>query len=315
MKVVVTGGAGFIGSNLVRHLAGLPQITEVIAFDDLSGGRAENVEGVDKATLVVGSILDRALLDDVLVGANTVVHLAARGSVPRSLADPMATNRVNVDGTLNLLEAVRADAPETQLIFSSSSSLYGANPTLPKHEDMTLMPVSPYAVSKLAGEHYMLAYAYSYGLRVLPFRFFNVYGPLQPAGHIYAAAVPVFIDAALNGRPLPIHGDGLQTRDFTYVGTVVSAIGRCIVENIISPVPVNLAFGTRSSLLDVINHIERLLGTPVERHHLPTRAGDVRDSSADNARLRALLPGLEPLAMEEGLAATVAWMRSVHVPT
>ena len=312
MKVVVTGGAGFIGSNLVRHLASRPSVVQVVALDDLSAGQAQNLDGIERTSLVVGSILDRSALDRTVRGADVVVHLAARGSVPRSLTDPLRTNLVNVDGTLAVLESVRANAPQAQVIFASSSSVYGANPIMPKHEDMTVMPMSPYAVSKLAGEQYLLAYARSFELRVLPFRLFNVYGPLQTAGHAYAAVVPAFIDAALHRRPLPIYGDGLQTRDFTFVGTVVEVLGRCITEGLTSAGPVNLAFGTRRSLMDVVVMLEELLGATVQRQHLPSRLSDVRDSNADHRRLCELLPGLEAVPMELGLAHTLAWMQMVY---
>lgn len=316
MRIVVTGGAGFIGANLVRALIHDAAVTEVAVIDDLSTGFAANLDAVRGAStaveLSVGSITDAALVDEVVAGADAVVHLAARGSVPRSVAEPLASNHVNVDGTLTVLEAVRHRAPGAHVVFASSSSVYGANPELPKHEGMVPMPMSPYAVSKLAGEQYVLAWAHTYGIAVTPFRFFNVYGPLQAAGHAYAAVIPVFVDAALRGASLPVHGDGTQTRDFTYVGTVAEALRRTVVERRTSAAPVNLAFGTRRSLLDVITELEGILGVELERDHLPRRASDVRDSRADDARLRELLPGLEPVGFTAGLSATVEWMRGVR---
>ncbi len=202
MKVLVTGGAGFIGANLCKSLAAESAISQVVALDDLSTGRKENLAGVAGVELVEGSILDGALLDTLFDGVDAVVHLAARPSVPRSLADPMATHAVNVDGTMAVLEAARRHG-RPQLIVASSSSVYGANPALPKREDMATLPVSPYAASKLAAESASLAYGHSFDLPVLAFRFFNVFGPLQPADHAYAAVVPTFVAAALRKRAPP----------------------------------------------------------------------------------------------------------------
>ena len=306
MKVLVTGGAGFIGANLCRSLAAESAIHQVLALDDLSTGRKENLAGVSDVELVEGSILDGTLLDALFEGVDGVVHLAARPSVPRSLADPMATHAVNVDGTMEVLEAARRHG-RPQLIVASSSSVYGANPALPKREDMATLPVSPYAASKLAAESASLAYGYSFGLPVLAFRFFNVFGPLQPADHAYAAVVPRFIAAAVRGDPLPVHGDGHQTRDFTFVGSVVAVLTESLVGRIVDPEPVNLAFGTRVSLLELIDRLEEILGRRLERRHTDPRPGDVRDSQADQARLRRLFPDVEPVPLDEGLRDTVEW--------
>ncbi len=308
VRVVVTGGAGFIGANLCRALLAEPSVTEVVALDDLSTGRASNLDGT-AARLVEGSILDRDALDAVLAGAHSVVHLAARPSVPRSLADPMATHRVNATGTVEVLEAARRGGG-VHVVVASSSSVYGANPVLPKVETLQPRPRSPYAASKLAAESYALAYADSFDLPVLAFRFFNVFGPWQPAGHAYAAVLPVFLDAAASGRPLPVHGDGTQTRDFTYVGTVSSVLVRAATARITAPEPVNLAFGSRISLLEAITRIEAALGRPLEREHQPVRPGDVPHSQADSSRLRALFPDVEAVPFDEGLAATIEWFRA-----
>ncbi len=278
-----------------------------MALDDLSTGHRGNLVGVD-ATLVEGSILDRDVLDDTFAGASAVVHLAARPSVPRSIADPMASHRVNATGTLEVLEAARR-AGGPHVIAASSSSVYGANPTIPKHEDLATVPMSPYAASKLATEGYVVAYQQSFDLPTLAFRFFNVFGPLQAPGHAYAAVVPAFVDAALAGRPLTVHGDGRQSRDFTYVGTVVAVLTRAVVDTVTSPTPVNLAFGTRTDLLTVIALLEELLGHPVEVDHVEARAGDVRHSQADDSRLRSLFEGLEPVDLATGLQATIDWLR------
>lgn len=308
-KVVITGGAGFIGANLCRAFASDARFTAVTAFDDLSTGNAANLEG-SGAALVVGDILDRAALDVAFAGAQAVVHLAARPSVPRSIADPMATHLVNATGTMQVLEAVRR-AGGPHLVVASSSSVYGSNPMLPKAEHLTPAPLSPYAASKLAAESYALAHAHSFDLDVLAFRFFNVFGPLQPAGHAYAAVIPAFVSAALAGEPLPVHGDGGQTRDFTYVGSLVEVIGDALARRVTSETPVNLAFGGRASLLEAIEVLERILGHPLERRHEPTRPGDVRDSQADQTRLRALVPEVQPVPFEEGMRRTVAWFRSL----
>ena len=305
MRVVVTGGAGFIGANLCRTLLAAPDIESVIALDDLSTGSLANLDGVD-VEFVEGSILDTDLLDRLVPGAQAVVHLAARPSVPRSLLDPVASHEVNATGTLRVLEAARHHGGPHGVV-ASSSSVYGANPVLPKQEDMAAMPVSPYAVSKLATESYALAYGHSFGLPTLAFRFFNVFGPLQAADHAYAAVIPAFLAAALGDRPLPIHGDGGQTRDFTYVGTVCSVLTDAVLRTVCDDRPVNLAFGTRVSLLDVVELLERELGRPLERTHSDPRAGDVRDSQADQSKLGRLFPDVRPVPLDEGLRATIAW--------
>ena len=248
MSIVVTGGAGFIGANLCRRAAPT-QGDDVVVVDDLSTGDLENLRDLD-VTLVEGTILDPEILDTAMQDADAVVHLAARPSVPRSIADPVASHLANATGTVEVLEAARR-AGNLHVIVASSSSVYGANPTLPKREDLATMPLSPYAASKLATESYALAYQHSFGLPVLAFRFFNVFGPLQAAGHAYAAVVPAFVSAALEGRPLIVHGDGKQSRDFTYVDTVTEVIADAIARGVTSPSPVNLAFGTRTDLLDV----------------------------------------------------------------
>ncbi len=309
MRVIVTGGAGFIGANLCRALHDAKAVREVIALDDLSTGRRENLAGAE-TELVVGSILDPALLAKVFDGADAVIHLAARPSVPRSLADPVATHEANATGTVNVLEAART-VGGPQVVVASSSSVYGANPQLPKREDMATMPASPYAASKLAEEAYTLAYGRSFGLPVLALRFFNVFGPLQAADHAYAAVVPTFIARALAGEAVPVHGDGHQTRDFTFVGSVVSVLTESVLRSVTDPNPVNLAFGSRVSLLELLEVLEDILGTPIARQHLDPRPGDVRDSQADQTRLRALFPDVGPVGLRDGLRATVDWFRTL----
>ncbi|MDF3297627.1 NAD-dependent epimerase/dehydratase family protein [Streptomyces tropicalis] len=308
MNVVVTGGAGFIGSNLCRELASRSTVGKVVALDDLSTGFAANLAGTD-VELVEGSILDRELVEDVLADADAVVHLAARPSVPRSLADPFASHEVNATGTVRILEACRRR--RTHVVAASSSSVYGSVTALPKHEDLPTRPLSPYAASKLATEAYVLAYGTAFGLPALAFRFFNVYGPRQSAGHAYAAVVPAFIDAALRGRPLTVFGDGHQTRDFTYVGTVARVLADAVVRKVTHASPVNLAFGTRVSVLELAHRLAKTLELAVEIRHEAPRRGDVRDSQADDAALRGLFMRLEAVPLEEGLAETVEWFRSL----
>jgi UDP-glucose 4-epimerase len=226
------------------------------------------------------------------------------------VADPVASHEANATGTLRVLEAARA-AGGLHVVVASSSSVYGANPTLPKHEDLATRPRSPYAASKLATEAYALAYGASYGLPTLAFRFFNVFGPLQAAGHAYAAVVPAFVSAALAGEPLTIHGDGTQSRDFTFVDTVTAVLTDAVVRTVASPEPVNLAFGTRTTLLELIEAIEAHLGHPVERRHVDRRAGDVDHSQAANDRLRALFPDVVATTLDEGLARTIDWFRTL----
>lgn len=309
MKVVVTGGAGFIGANLCRLLGSTFGIDEVLAFDDLSTGSASNLLDEDFTKLVEGDILDLSALKQACEGADSIVHLAARPSVPRSLRNPLSTHCVNTTGTANVLEAARA-AGNVHTIVASSSSIYGTNPELPTHEGLKPCPVSPYAATKLAAETYALAWQYSFGLPVLAFRFFNVFGPLQTAGHAYAAVVPAFVSAALAGEPLPVHGDGMQTRDFTYVGSVAAVITEAVTGRVTSPGPVNLAFGSRVTLNTVICEIENLLGHSVNQHRQPNRAGDVPHSQADNRLLRSLFPSIQPVALTVGLAETLRWFRA-----
>lgn len=312
MKVVVTGGAGFIGSNLCRTLSALDDVHEVVVVDDLSTGFRENLDGV-AVTLHEASIVDADALDEAIAGAASVVHLGARGSVPRSVADPIASHTANATGTAQVLEAARR-AGDVHVVVASSSSVYGANAQLPKVETMATRPVSPYAATKLATESYTLAWQHTYGLPTLAFRFFNVFGPRQAAGHAYAAVVPAFVSAATEGRPLPVHGDGQQSRDFTYVDTVCSILANSVLRQVSYPEPVNLAFGTRTNLLEVISTLESILGRELPVEHLPTRAGDVRHTQAANDVLLSLFPDVKPVDLRTGLEATVSWFlnRSMH---
>jgi UDP-glucose 4-epimerase len=308
VRLLITGGAGFIGSNLAR--LALDQGHEVSVIDDLSTGFEDNLTGLDVA-FVKGSILDQEAMRAALEGVESIVHLAALGSVPRSIMDPVASHAANATGTLSVLEAARA-AGVNHVMVASSSSVYGLNPALPKSEREWVRPMSPYAVTKLATEQYPLAYQQSYGMSTMAFRFFNVYGPRQKAGHVYAAVIPVFVDALLAGRSLPINGDGSNSRDFTYVGTVCRVLLDAAERRLSHPEPVNLAFGTNTTLLQLVEKIEAAAGLPADVVHRDPRPGDVKHSQANNDVLRHLFPNVQPVSLEQGLAETIAWFKEVQ---
>lgn len=305
MRVLVTGGAGFIGANLVAEFLDQGN-RDVIVIDDGSTGFFENVPEHPSVKLIRASILDVDAVREAVEGVHSIVHLAALPSVPRSIHDPLASHNVNVTGTVNVLDAARR-AGVAHVVVASSSSVYGANPTLPKHEGLATRPLSPYAASKLAAEAYTLAFGHSYGIRALAFRFFNVFGPLQAAGHAYAAVIPQFIASALSGTPLPVDGDGTQSRDFTSVRTVVRILSEAVCRQVASNEPVNLAFGSRVPLTELISRLETTLGHPLERQHRPDRPGDVKHSQADGSALALLFPGIAAVPFEEALNETVAW--------
>lgn len=306
MRFLITGGAGFIGSNLAK--LALANGVEVTILDDLSTGYRENIDQLD-VKFIEGSILDVDLVRDALADVDSVVHLAALGSVPRSILDPMASHAANATGTLTVLDEAR-QAGVNHFVVSSSSSVYGMNPALPKGEREWVRPMSPYAVSKLATEQYVLAYQQSFGMKTLAFRFFNVYGPGQKAGHAYAAVIPVFIDALLDERPMPIDGDGTQSRDFTYVGTVCRVLLDAATRRISHPEPVNLAFSTNTSLTQLVQTIGKVSGcAPAVTYGAP-RPGDVKHSQADNRVLRSLFPEVEPVPLEQGISETLAWFKA-----
>lgn len=306
MRILITGGAGFIGSNLARAALAEPAVKEITVLDDLSVGLRGNLDGLD-VEIIEGSILDPVALDAAMAGREAVVHLAALPSVPRSLRDPVASHHANATGTLMVLEAARRH-DVGHVLVASSSSVYGMNPALPKPELTWTRPMSPYAASKLATEAYALAHQASFGLPTLALRFFNVFGPGQRHDHAYAAVIPRFVHAALRGEPAVVHGDGTQSRDFTYVGTVCQVLLDALRRRVHHPHPVNLAFGVRTSLLQLLDELEALLGRPIGREFAPPRVGDVPHSLADNSTLRSLFPQVVPVARQDGLRATVEWM-------
>ena len=308
MKVLITGGAGFIGSNLVRYINETAPEWGIRVLDDLSTGNRTNIVGLN-AEFLEGSILDLKLLDQVVADVDAIVHLAAIPSVPRSVAAPRPTHDANATGTLNVLEAALSNGVN-QVIVASSSSVYGSNPALPKSEFSWTRPMSPYGVSKLVTEGYPIAYNFSYGMKNLAFRFFNVYGPGQAAGHAYAAVIPQFLDAALAGNPLEVHGDGLQSRDFTYVETVCAVIADALARTVHSNDPVNLAYGTNTTLLELVKQLESALGQSLDINHQDARVGDVRASQSDGVRVKDLFPAVQPVPLEVGLAGTAAWFMS-----
>ena len=308
MDVLVTGGAGFIGANLCAALRDSPGVGRVVVLDDLSSGNTRESRRDQRCR--VDSRFHPRRRDASRRRQpewTAIVHLAARPSVPRSLEDPVATHHANATGTLAVLESARLGS-RPHVIVASSSSVYGSNPALPKREDMATLPMSPYGASKLATESYALAHGCSFDMDVLAFRFFNVFGPLQAADHAYAAVIPAFVAAALSGNPLVVHGDGEQTRDFTYVGSVCAVLVDAVRRKVTSDRAVNLAFGSRVSLLELIATLEEVLGRPVPRTHTEPRAGDVRDSQADQTRLRELFPDARPVPLAEGLRKTVGWL-------
>lgn len=305
-KIAVTGGAGFIGSNLVREL--VLRGYEVVAIDDLSTGDWRNLEGLDAERVEV-SVLDGGSVENSIRGCASVVHLAALGSVARSIADPWATHRANIDGTLSLLQACgRADVGH--VVYSSSSSVYGCNPALPKDEREWVRAMSPYAVSKLAAEQYVLSFQESFGLSSVAFRLFNVFGPRQNSGSIYAAVIPQFLDSIVADRPLTVFGDGEQTRDFTFVADVCQVLVGAVERRVTAVEPVNLAFGRRISVNNVVRQLSAILGRELTVAREAARPGDVRHSQAVNDRLRELFPDVGPTPFETAMEVTARWMLS-----
>ena len=306
MKVLITGGAGFIGTNLTLGL--LNSGYDVKVLDDLSTGLRQNIS--KDVEFVSGSILETSQVNKAIEDCEVVVHLGARGSVPRSIKDPVATHNVNSTGTLNVLEAART--LDSHYIFSSSSSVYGSNMILPKNEDMVLRPITPYAASKMSGEGLSLAYAKTYNLPVSTFRFFNIFGPWQRPDHEYAAVLPKWISKCMKGDQIEIFGDGEQTRDFTYVGTVVNVILDCISSKVLHPEPVNLAYGNNISLNNVIRLLKNSF-PDLKVKNLSPRAGDVLHSKNDPKLVQSLYPNVNVEKFETSLQETINWFKKSRI--
>lgn len=306
-RVLVTGGAGFIGSHLVRRL--VADGYQVRVVDNLSTGFRHNLDEVAaEIEFVLGDICDPEVCRNVMTGVETVFHVAALPSVPRSLKDPIGTHNANVNATLHLLEAAR-NAATRRFIYSSSSSAYGDTPLLPKLETMEPRPRSPYAAAKLSGELYTLAYARAGLVEGVALRYFNVFGPRQDPNGPYAAVMPLIFRAVLTGAPLTVFGDGRQTRDFTYVDNVVEAniLAATGESGRVSTHVVNIGAGNRISLLDLIGVAEEVTGHRIAVNHLPERAGDVRDSQAGLERAREVLDYEPKVSVRDGLARLWAW--------
>ena len=305
-QYLVTGGGGFIGSNIVRHL--LSNGKSVRILDDFSTGRRENLAGIEKDVDVIeGDVRDESTLKKSLKDVQYVLHLAAIPSVVRSVENPLATNSVNVCGTLKLLIEAR-DAGAERVVFSSSSSVYGDTPTLPKQEDMNPSPRSPYALSKLAGEYYCRMFRDLYGLKTFALRYFNVFGPRQNPQSQYAAVIPRFIDALRNGRSPLIHGDGNQTRDFTFVEDVAAAnLCCCTAPESSAGSACNIGCGDRITINDLATRIASILGKNIPAVHDAPQPGDVRDSQADISRAKALIGWAPQFDLDAGLRRTVTW--------
>jgi UDP-N-acetylglucosamine/UDP-N-acetyl-alpha-D-glucosaminouronate 4-epimerase len=307
---LVTGGAGFIGSHLVEELVRRGERVRVV--DNLSTGKRQNIAHLTSVEFVQGDLADLEVARRAVTGTDYVLHQAAIPSVPRSVEDPITSNRANIDASLNILVAAR-DAGVTRLVYAGSSSAYGDTPTLPKLETMPTAPLSPYALQKLVGEQYCQMFTRLYGLETVTIRYFNVFGPRQDPSSPYSGVISLFISALCEGRQPTIYGDGEHTRDFTYVANVVDGVLRACTAAGASGEIINVATGGRISLNTLFRTIRDLVTAKVEAIYAPPRPGDVRDSQADISKARRIL-GYEPtVSFEEGLARTVAWYRDSHV--
>jgi UDP-glucose 4-epimerase len=308
-KYLVTGVAGFIGSNIAHALIALGE--EVRGIDDLSHGRFENLTGIlDKFDFRQADITDAAAISSACGGMDYVLHQAARGSVPRSMTDPVGSNHANVVGTIKVLQAARVEGVK-RVVFASSSSVYGDTPVLPKREDMACAPISPYAVSKYAGELYAQSFSKVLGLETVNLRYFNVFGPRQHPTSQYAAVIPKFVRAMLQGEPPVIFGDGKQSRDFTYIDNVVSAnllACQAPAESVAGRV-FNVAAGKNFSLNELYLLLQEITGYTGGASYAPPRGGDVRDSLADTTRAQQAMGYKTLVDFKEGLRRTVEWYR------
>ena len=303
---LVTGGAGFIGSHLTEELVRRGEHVRVA--DSLITGHRKNLAHVPGVELLEGDLADRSFATRAVQGIDYVLHQAAIPSVPRSVKDPIESNRANIDATLNVIVAAR-DAGVKRVVYAGSSSAYGNTLTLPKHEDMPTSPLSPYALQKLVGEQYMQMFTALYGLETVTIRYFNVFGPRQDPSSTYSGVISQFAKTLLEGKAPTIYGDGEQTRDFTYVANVVDGVLRAVTAPDASGQVINVATGTRISLNELFATMRDLIGAKVSVTYGPPRAGDVKDSLADITRARTLL-GYEPkVSFQEGLRQTVDWYR------
>jgi len=311
MRYLVTGGAGFIGSNTVDEL--VRRGHSVVVLDDMSAGKEENLAEIrSKITFIRGSITDIEAVQKAMHQAEYVIHLAARTSVPRSVKDPVETNKVNVDGTLNILLAAR-DNKVKRVVFAASSSAYGETATLPKNEAMQPEPISPYGVSKYVGELYAQTFGKCYGLESVRLRYFNIFGPRQDPSSPYSGVLSKFVTAFLDEEQPVVYGDGEQTRDFTYVDNAVQAnLLACEAPGVVGRV-FNVGTGERISLNQTLELLRRITGKALAAKYEPTRDGDIKDSQADIRNARESL-GYEPTVMfEEGLERTFAWYQAHHI--
>jgi nucleoside-diphosphate-sugar epimerase len=305
---LITGGAGFIGSNITEHLVRNGKSVRVL--DNFLTGKPDNLRAVaNDIELIRGDLRNPDDCRRAVAGIRYILHLGALPSVPRSVADPQTSHDINVTGTLNLLIAAR-DAHCQRLVFSSSSSVYGNTPTLPKHEAMTPAPLSPYAAHKLIGEHYCRIFCQLYKLQTVSLRYFNVFGPRQDPKSEYAAVIPRFITAILHDQTPVIFGDGTQTRDFTFVENVIAAnLAACVAPDAACGESCNAACGDRTSLLDLVGAINKTLGKHISPRLDPPRPGDVLHSQAANQKARDLLHWTPRINFADGIAKTIAWYR------
>ncbi|MGD1212872.1 MAG: SDR family oxidoreductase [Candidatus Acidiferrales bacterium] len=310
MRYLVTGGAGFIGSNMVDEL--VRRGHSVVVLDDLSTGKEANLAGVrGKIDFRAGSITDLAEAQAACKGADYVIHLAARTSVPKSVKDPLETNKVNIDGTLNVLVAAR-DAKVKRIVYAASSSAYGETPTLPKTETMQPEPISPYGVTKFVGELYAQVFGRVYGLENASVRYFNVFGPRQDPTSQYSGVLSRFMLAILEGESPVVYGDGEQSRDFTYIDNVVDETLRACEASAASGKVFNGGTGARITLNEVLKLLAKITGKKVQAKYDPPRAGDIRDSQADITLARKVL-GYEPrVHFEDGLKRTWEWYKGAY---
>jgi nucleoside-diphosphate-sugar epimerase len=304
---LVTGGAGFIGSNLTRAL--IERGDRVRVFDTLLTGRRENLADLPDVEVVVGDVREGEALRAAMAGVDRVFHQAALPSVPRSVKDPLASHESNATGTLNVLLAAR-DLGVKRVVVASSSSVYGDTPTLPKVETMATNPLSPYAVNKLAGEQYAVVFHRLWGVEAVALRYFNVFGPRQDPTSEYAAVIPRFVELMARGECPLIHGDGTQSRDFTYVDNVVQANLLAAEAPGVGGQVFNVACGQRHSLLDLVAALNLILGTSLEPRFDDPARGDVKHSQADVSKAERLLGYRPTTTFEEGLQRTVAWLGS-----